>query len=431
MSVGPERDDSISLYDLLRVPFKRWRLVVGSTTIGAGLIFSYALLTLHLPSSSPWNLLPNIYRSEAKVLLLDGQSSRTSTPPFGTNLLGSRMNTLPRIETLGRVKSIARLATELLTGRTIQDQIIDEFGFFTRYGLNDKARTRSRRLLTESFRFEFHEESSVMTISYEATDPEFAAAVLDRALELLYERFHAITQEPILRKQQHLKERLQMMAQARSAAQKRLEAFQVAYGIIDIGEQLQLTTQLNSTLKRRVFSNELELLFLREAYPGNDPAIVKLQSETGIVQRAVDELQTGFVDFAAVTIPQVELPQIFAQFGNLRQDLDIHTQTYEWLRRQYALTLNKETDPSHRFQIMESVEVPTEKHRPSRSRISRGGALIMFVLSVLLTFILEYWKNLVNDPKQASKLRAIRAHFAGMTNAVSLANHVDTPTVKG
>ena len=395
------------------------------------MIFSYALLTLHLPSSSPWNLLPNIYRSEAKVLLLDGQSSRTSTPPFGIAPMGSSMNTLPKIETSDRVKSTASLATELLTGRTIQDQIIDEFGFFTRYGLNDKARTRSRRLVTESFRFEFDEESSVMTISYEATDPEFAAAVLDRSLEHLYERFHAIAQEPILRQQQHLEERLRVIVEARSVAQKRLEALQVAYGIIDIAEQLELTTQLNSTLRRRVFSNELELLSLREAYPGNDAAIVKLQSDTGIIQRAVDELQTGFLNFSAVTIPQNELPRILAHYRNLRQDLDLYTQTYEWLRHQYALTLNKETDPSHRLQIMEPVEVPTVKHRPSRSRISRGGALIMFVLSVLLAFILEYWKNLVNDPKQASKLRAIRAHLAGTTNAVSLSNHVDAPTVKG
>ena len=277
MSVGSERDDSISLFDLLRVPLKRWRLVVGSTAIGAGLIFSYALLTLYLPSSSPWNLLPNIYRADAKVLLLDGQSSRTPTPPFSSNLLGPRMNTWPIIGASGRVTNTAKLATELLTGRTIQDQIIDEFGFFARYGLNDKARTRSRRLLTDSFRFDFDEESSLMTISYEATDPEFAAAVLDRALELLYDRFYVITQEPILRKQHHLKERLLMMAQARSAAQKRLEAFQVAYGIIDIREQQQLTTQLNSTLRRRVFSNELEILSLRDAYPDNDPAIVKLQ----------------------------------------------------------------------------------------------------------------------------------------------------------
>ena len=128
------------------------------------------------------------------------------------------------------------------------------------------------------------------------------------------------------------------------------------------------------------------------------------------MQRAVDELQTGFLYFSAVTIPQNELPRMLADYRNLRKDFDLHTQTYEWLRRQHALTLNKETGPLYRLQIIEPVEVPTAKHRPSRSRICRVGAVVMFVLSVLLAFILEYWKNLVSDPKQASKLHAIRAH---------------------
>ena len=402
-------DDAVSLLDLLGVLVRRRRLIIGTTTASAVAILAYAVLSLSLPSSSPFNLLPNIFRPEAKVLLLEGSSS--GLPALSAAFLGNGGLGLGQLLGGGGGGSSAALAQELLAGRTIQDQIIAEFDFFGRYELTDLARTRARGLAEQALQYEYDVESAVLSIAYEDTDPEFAAAVLTRTLELLERRFHALTMETVLLKKQHLEERLAVVGADRQAAQERLVAFHQAYGIIDIREQSLELARLLADYKRELLSKEVELQSLREFLPATDPSVVQLQSQIGIVRQVLDELQTGFRYFSAQTIPQDELPGVAADYLNLRRDLEIQEQIYALLREQYELTRIEESDPSRTFQILEAVEVPEIKHRPSRSRVCVVGTLIGFLLSVLLAFFLEYLARVRADPAEAAKLAAIRGQL--------------------
>ena len=404
-SHAAEQDDTVSLLDLVGVLVRRWRLIAGSTTCGALLIFAYVLLTMYLPPSSPWNLLPDIYRPEAKVLLLERDSSRLSVVNLALERAGSLGELLGGV---GGGGSSAALAQELLAGRTIHDRIIDEFDFVARYGITDNPRTRARALAERSLKYEFDLESAVLSISYEETDPEFAARVLKRTLGLLEQRFHALTMETVVLKKQHLEERLAVVGNDRQAAQDRLVAFHRAYGIIDLQEQSLELAQLLADYKRELLSKEVEMQSLRESLPASDPSVVQLQGQIDIVRQVLDELQTGFSSFSAQTIPQDELPGVAADYLNLRRDLEIQEQIYALLREQYELARIEESDPSRTFQVLEAVEVPEVKHWPSRALICVVGTLIVLLLSMLLAFFLEYLVRVRADPVEAAKLAAIR-----------------------
>jgi len=406
-SHAAEPDDSVSLLDLVGVLVRRRRLVAGSTTGGALLIFAYVLLAMYLPPSSPWNLLPDVYRPQAKVLLLERDSSRLSALNRALEGAGS----LGELLGGGGGGSSAALAQELLGGRTMHDRIIDEFDFVARYGLTDNPRTRARALAERSLKYEFDLDSAVLSISYEETDAEFAAAVLARILEHLEQRFHALTMETVVLKKQHLEERLAVVGADRQAAQDRLVAFHRAYGIIDIQEQSLELAQLLADYKRELLSKEVQMQSLRESLPASDPSVVQLQGQIDIVRQVLDELQTGFRSFSAQTIPQDELPGVAANYLNLRRDLEIQEQVYALLREQYELTRIEETDPSRTFQVLEAVEVPEVKHWPSRALVCVLGTLIVFLLSLLLAFFLEYLVRVRADPVEGAKLAAIRAQL--------------------
>jgi tyrosine-protein kinase Etk/Wzc len=407
-SHAAEQDDTVSLLDLVGVLVRRWRLIAGSTTCGALLIFAYVLLTMYLPPSSPWNLLPDIYRPEAKVLLLERESSRLSAVNLALERAGSLGELLGGV---GGGGSSAALAQELLAGRTIHDRIIDEFDFVARYGITDNPRTRARAMAERSLKYEFDLESAVLSISYEETDAEFAARVLKRTLGLLEQRFHALTMETVVLKKQHLEERLAVVGTDRQAAQDRLVAFHRAYGIIDLQEQSRELAQLLADYKRELLSKEVEMQSLRESLPASDPSVVQLQGQIDIVRQVLDELQTGFRSFSAQTIPQDELPGVAADHLNLRRDLEIQEQIYVLLREQYELARIEESDPSRTFQVLEAVEVPEVKHWPSRALICVVGTLIVLLLSMLLAFFLEYLVRVRADPVEAAKLAAIREQF--------------------
>ena len=409
-SHAAEHDDTVSLLDLVGVLVRRRRLIAASTTAGALLIFAYVVLTMYLSPSSPWNLLPDVYRPQAKVLLLERESSRLSAVNLALERAGSLGELLGGV---GGGGSSAALAQELLAGRTLHDRISDEFDFVTRYGFTDKPRTRARAMAERSLKYEFELESAVLSISYEETEAEFAAAVLERILEHLEQRFHALTMETVVLKKQHLEERLAVVGADRQAAQDRLVAYHRAYGIIDIQEQSLELAQLLADYKRELLSKEVEMQSLRESLPASDPSVVKLQGQIDIVRQVLDELQTGFRSFSAHTIPQDELPGVAADYLNLRRDLEIQEQIYALLREQYELARIEETDPSRTFQVLEAVEVPEVKYWPSRALICVVGTLIVLLLSILLAFFLEYLVRVRADPVEAAKLAAIRAQLAG------------------
>ena len=141
IATAADRDDTVSLLDLVRVLVRRRWLIVGLTVIGALLIFGVLLLSLLLPSSSRWNPLPEIYRPEARVLLVEASGGASLLD----NLSGAGLAGLAQLSGLGGSGHSAELAQELLAGRTLHDRIIDEFDFAGRYQLPaSRARAPAR-----------------------------------------------------------------------------------------------------------------------------------------------------------------------------------------------------------------------------------------------------------------------------------------------
>ena len=402
-------DDALSLLDLVGVLVKRRRLIVIVTVAGTLLVFGYVLLSRVLPAASPWNLLPDIYRPDAKVLLADEDSSGLASLGLGADGSGA----LGQLLGVTAGNSSAALAQELLAGRTIHDRIIDEFGLIERFRAADHPRSAARSLVANAMQYEFDPDSAILTIAYEDPDREFAAAALARILVLLEQRFRTLTMETVLLRKQHVEERLAAVGADRQAAQDRLVAFHRATGIVDIQEQSAESGLLVAEYKRQLLTKEVELQSLREYLPDGDASVVQLRSEIEVVRRVLDELQSGFSSFSPQTIPRDELPAVAAEYLNLSRDLELQEQIYSVLRQQYELTRIDETDPSRTFQVIEPVEVPEVRHWPNRALVCVLGALTAFLLSVLAAFFLEYLERVRDDPVEAAKLAAIRTHLRG------------------
>ena len=402
-----EHDDALSLLDLVAVLVKRRRLIVSVTIVGTLLIFAYALLSRALPADSAWNLLPDMYRPDAKVLLSEESSSGLASLGLGAEGSGA----LGQLLGVATGNSSAALAQQLLAGRTIHDRIVDEFALMERFAAAEHPRSKARGQVSESLQYEFEPDSAILTITYEDPEPEFAAAVLARILELLEQRFRALTMETVSLRKQHVEERLAAVGADRQAAQDRLVAFHRATGIVDIQEQSTESGRLIAEYTRDLLTKEVQLQSMREYLPDTDASVVQLQGQIEVLHRVLDELQSGFSSFSPQTIPRDELPAVAAEYLNLSRDLELQEQLFAVLRQQYELTRIDETDPSRTFQVIEPVEVPELRHSPNRALVSMLGALSSFLVSLLAAFFLEYLVRVRNDPVEAAKLAAIRTHL--------------------
>ena len=220
-------EDTISLLDLLGVLAKRWKLIFFSTLIAAILIVLYSIYTLRVPPDAPLNSLPNLYKPTVEVRLQedDGTTSFLSED--------SGLGALIGVGAQGKSSNVA-LAQELLLGKTIVDEIAEEFDFRNRYEFEEHVVPSIRKMIRENFSTEFEEESGILTIGYTDVDPEFATRIVNRAVSLLEQRFRGLTMEKILNKKQFLEDRLVEVESQLKNAQTELIQFQIRHGIVDI-----------------------------------------------------------------------------------------------------------------------------------------------------------------------------------------------------
>ena len=393
------KSETISTMDFLYVFIRRRRLIFFSTLIIALATFFYGMLSLRMSSDSPWNLLPNIYRPEAKVLLQDDNEPLNALAAYNPALslvVGSGGN------------SSAALAQELLTGRTLIDQIVEEFNLIDYYGIKENPRTNSRNEFLEALSFELNEESAVLSVFYEDKDPVFATIILTRVIEYLELRFRALTMETVLLKKQFLEDRLQAVRVDLDQAQDQLIEFQREYGIVDLTSQSNESVIMIAEYKREILSKQVKLQGLLEYLPEGDAAIVRLKNEVKILKQLIEEMQTGFQEFSGLTIARDELPRISIEYLSLKRDVKLQEGIYALLREQYEKARIEETDTSKPFQIIEVVDTPEVKYWPRRSIIVALVTLITFILSILVAFILEYFERVKSDPIEGPKLVAIK-----------------------
>ena len=405
--------DSLSLIDVVHVLIRRWRLIVGTTFASGLLIYSYALLTLYLPASSPWNLLPNIYRAQATLLFVERNSSRLASLSRALTVRSGDELTVIGSSNDGAV------AQELLKGRTLYDQLISDFDFASRYGIVDPMHTNARKLIAKSLHFDYDSKSRVMSIGFEGSDAKYAAAVLERVIEVLEQRFRSLTLEALRLKKQHLGQLLAEAKKSRRAAQESMVALQGEHGMLTVQEQSRQTARFVSEYTRELLAKEVKMKSLISYSHPDDPSVVQLRSEIRVIRRLLDEFRSGYSDFSKQAITQEELPGMVARHLSLRRDFEISDENYTRLRLQYELAQFEETDPWPTIQVIEAAEAPEIRSWPSRSRICIMATVSAFLLSLLVAFFVEYVSRIRANPSEAAKLTAIGAQFRGRAGSCS------------
>jgi capsule polysaccharide export protein KpsE/RkpR len=383
-------------------------LIVFSTLSAAILVVLFSIYTLRVPPDSPWNPLPNVYRPEVQILIRPSDDGVSSI--LGAGGGGADLGFLAGLAGVGGIQgpTESALAQSLLVGPEILDNVAEEFDVVEKYGIQEFPVAGSRDVLRERLTSEYDEETGILYIRYEDIDPEYATAVLNRAVTLLETRFRQLTMERVVRKRRFLEDRLAEVEEDIREAQAALVEFQRTYGVIDLESQAEQTISQIATLQNNIFQDQLEIQTLREYLPADAPQIQRLERQIELNREVIRELRTGFLDLSGQGIPQDELAQLSTRQANLAADLELQTQIYTVLRQQYEAAKLEEADNSRTLQVIERAEVPERKAYPSRGVISMIVTVAAFFISVFLAFLLEYLATAREDPVESEKLAAIR-----------------------
>ena len=410
----PVQDDSFTVLDLVLVLVRRRRLIVATTGIAAVVLLAYNILAMVIDPESRWNLLPTWFTASVTVSIAD------DGPDYGAGAA----TLLSRIPDTGGLADFASLlapgtstdasrAQELLIGREILDALARQQGFVTDASGNDDI-VRARERLGKNLDTEYLFESDLLVISYDHYYPDQAAAGLEFAVQRLREKMHALTIERVRRRKIFLDERLAEVRQDRTEAQDTLTEFQQEFGVINLAAQSESAIQNVTALKTELYRKEVELHSQIELLGENTAAVVRLRSAVDQLRTLIREIEHGFVEFQDSSIPLQELPALGVRYLDLATELSVHDTIYAFLRSQYESTRIEENAKESAFQIVEEVEVPLRKSRPSRALICIIGTLAAFMASILAAFAVERFKRAESDPVQRRQLDEIRQEIGLM-----------------
>lgn len=350
-----EETDTISLLDIVKVLVKHWKFIFFSTVIAGALIVGYNLYCMRSEPGAPYNSLPTVYTPEVIVRVQGEGTGSTSGLLANQNLItiasgGSSSSANPQIQ----------LAIKLLNGDTLIDQVVKEFNIIEKYNIKDQIKSKSRKAITGSLQTESDDQTETLTIGFTHTDKVFATNIVNRILELLEKRFKELTIEPIETKKEFLENQLRETEEKLSEAQDQLLDFQQKHGIVG--------ASVSSS------GMAADLIF----------AEYKTREERHRITR----------EFLEIEIRRRNLEELYKLFMNQLESAKIEIM-----------------DNTKNFQIIEDAEIPEVKSGPSRGTISMIVTLLVFFLSVFLSFIMEYFEKVKQDPVEAKKLEEIKDNF--------------------
>lgn len=176
--------DEISLIDLLAVLLHHKKLIIIVTLIGMIGVLAASIISLLLPPDK--SFMPNLYTPKAQMLINDEGSGSSSMGSL------SSLASLAGVNVGGGGASNSALATYLVNSNTIQDAVVDKFGFIEAWEIEKSPRAESRKALKKKLNCNYDEDSGIFTLSFEDKDPVLARDVVNFVVELLEQRFNEL-----------------------------------------------------------------------------------------------------------------------------------------------------------------------------------------------------------------------------------------------
>ena len=355
-----------------------WRRFI----IGAGLVMAVAAAGFSL-------LLPKWYRASASIFPPDAGG----VSPLYAEVVQSL--SMPLIGGLGSGSAPETIYVDMLKSRRIGEQIIEEYGLMKVY--DEDLIERALGALAGHSGFTIL-VNGVIIVSFEDREPERAAKIANRMVELLDE----FNQELNITRAQRTKDFVQRQMIERKveleAAETALRDFQQENNALVLDDQLRSAMEIITALTAQAISLETQLEILAHYTSKNSHEYDRLEREYKEVVAQLTRLkikdESEDEDVVRAFIPTLEtVPQLALELMRLERDVEIEATIYTMLVKEYEKARIDEARDTPTLQVMDVASVPNLRSRPKRKVFVLFGGLVGIGWSALLALFLTAWRE--------------------------------------
>jgi uncharacterized protein involved in exopolysaccharide biosynthesis len=359
-----------NLFKLIKIILKNWKFIAVITILG---IIGSVGISLTLP---------NYFRATTSFY---AASSDLSNPDviFG-------QSNFP-IQYYGNANDIDRLLTLAESGELV-GHLIDSFDLHSHYNISPDETNALHKVQTKfSNLFEVKKTKlNAVQISIEDLDPEFAATVANEARN----KIDHLGQELIRKSNNQListyEANIEKKKKALGVIVDSLKYIKNKYGIYNSKAQSEAISEAMTTTKGKLANNRAKYEALKKV--PNIPydtlqymlaSVRGLEKQLDAISGSKSGKSDGISDFNE---GKTKVEYLENEYGSKSWEIINSLERLEKIKIASA----SEFPTIH---LIEEATVPIYKHRPKRSILVIGAAMLAFILSIFAVLVAETWKN--------------------------------------
>lgn len=354
-------------------------------------------------------LIPNRYQSTARLMPPDSNQSgglamAAAALSSGAGGLGSMAS-----EMLG-LKSNSDIFVGILSSRTVQDKLIQEFDLKELYGARRMEDARIQ--LAEHTGFAVDRKSQIITISVTDHDPKRAAAIGEAYVAELNRLVTELSTSSARRERLFLEERLKSVSQDLESAEKDLSQFSSKNATIDIKEQGKAMVEAAALLQGQYIAAQSELEGLKQIYSDNNVRVRAVQARIDELKHQLEKMGGKGESVTEVSgqpsdslYPSIrKLPLLGVTYADLYRQAKIQEVVLETLTKEYEMAKVQEAKEIPTVKVLDAANIPDKKSFPPRTLIVFICTMCAFVAVGCWVFAKTAWDD--TNPNDARKVFA-------------------------
>jgi uncharacterized protein involved in exopolysaccharide biosynthesis len=372
-------EDEIDLFELAKVLYKHWKLVIVFPFVVAVLVALYSLT------------LPNHFKASTTVFVHSSGGK-----------MSSLLSSIPLAGMLGGIggNSSSDYLMAYLKSRTLSEKIIARFGIATNPAIVgeslpdeppkfDDVLKKLNSIVSIS-----KDKEGMITISAETLVPEVSAEIAESYVGYL----QSFAKGPQKQKRVFVEMQLQKVTKELEEAELALKSFQDKHKLFALEQQtskmISKLAELEGEKIRSGIQVKMQESLLKAS--GNMPELVKLEGQKVSEEAKLKALDEKITEAEAGL---KELPDIALQFVRLKREEKIKEKIFGLLTEQFEMAKIAEAEEGSQFEVIDHARAPERKSKPRRSIMVILAGLAAGVLGVFGAFGIEF----VNRKKQELK----------------------------
>ncbi len=390
-----DSDDEIHLLDLLIVLARHKKMLIGMPIVTGTLALVVSLL------------MTPVFTSTAKIMPPQQQQSSGVAA-----MLGSLGGLAGAAGGIAGIKNPNDLYVGLLESRTIADSLIKRFKLKDRY--ETKTMDDTRKTLAGISSFENGKKDSLITISANDKDPQFAADLANAYVDELAKLNQIIALTEASQRRLFFEKQMKDAKEDLANAEVALRNTQEKTGMIQPEGQVQAIISSVAQLKGTIAAKEVQLTGMRTFATGQNPDLLRTQEELRGLQGQLGKLEKDQPSKDGdLMVPTGKIPQVGIEYVRSLRNVKYHETIFELLAKQFELAKIDEAKDSSTIQLLDKAVPAERKSKPKRALITLAGAFGGALLAVFLAFMIDAYGVSRQNPENSERWKELVAALTG------------------